>query len=303
LRDLPKSGTFTAVKRACLTALVLIGPAITACSEGEAPTPPVATPAVTLNHDAAPAGSPLEIRYKFVVADGAQFNEDYLVFVHVMDVDNERMWDEDHEPAVPTTQWKPGQTIEYTRTVFVPVFPYVGEASLHLGLYSRTTGDRLPLNGDHVGQNAYRVATVQLLPQTDNLLTVFREGWHQAEVAGDNATIEWQWTKKEATLAFKNPKKGAVFYLDADSPGSPHHGPQQVQIVIGGQVADTFTLTGEERVLRKTQLTPAQIGDADMAELRIRVDKSWIPSQVPAANSSDKRELGIRVFHAFVDPR
>jgi hypothetical protein len=285
------------------TVLAFTGILAAACGGAEQQAAPVATPSVTVNHTAAPAGSPLEITYTFVVADGAQFDEDYVVFVHVMDVDEERMWDADHEPAVPTTQWKPGQTIEYTRTVFVPVFPYVGEATMRVGLYSRTRPERLPLNGEHTGQNAYRVAKLQLLPQTDNLLMVFKEGWHQAEVAGDDAAIEWQWTKKEGTLSFRNPKKSAVFYLDVDGPGMQHHGPQQVQVALEGQVVDEFTLKDEQRVLRRVQLTPAQIGEAEMAELRIRVDKSWVPAEVPAAASGDKRELGVRVFHAFVDHR
>ena len=56
------------------------------------------------------------------------------MFVHVVDTDDELMWTDDHNPPTPTTQWKPGQTIEYTRTVFVPVFPYVGDATIQLGL-------------------------------------------------------------------------------------------------------------------------------------------------------------------------
>ena len=50
--------------------------------------------------------------------------------LHVVDADDELMWTDDHDPPTPTTQWKPGQTIEYTRTVFVPIYPYVGEAGL-----------------------------------------------------------------------------------------------------------------------------------------------------------------------------
>ena len=274
-----------------------------ACGGGEPDAPPVATPTVTLSHTEAPAGSPLDITYKFVVADTATFDQDYLIFAHVVDVDGERMWDDDHAPEVPTSQWKPGQTIEYTRTKFVPVFPYVGEASMRIGLYSRTDGHRLPLNGEHTGQNAYTVTRLQLLPQTDNLLTVFKDGWHQAEVSGDNATVEWQWTRKDASLAFKNPKKNATFLLDLDSPGGQFHGPQQIQVVLNGQVIDEFTLDHDRRMLRRVPMTPAQLGDADMAELQIRVDKSWIPAQVPAAGNADTRELGVRVFHAFVDPR
>ena len=120
----------------------------------------------------------------------------------------------------PTTQWKPGQTIEYTRTIFVPIFPYVGDATIQLGLYSTADQKRLPLAGDDVGQHAYKVAQLQLAPQTDNLFTVFKDGWHPAETADKNAAVDWQWTKKEATLAFKNPRKDAVLYLDVDSPGA-----------------------------------------------------------------------------------
>ena len=283
--------------------LVCVAGLASACGGAEETAPPVATPTVTLNHAQAPAGSPLDITYKFVVAENAKFDEDYRVFVHVIDVDEEFMWDADHDPVVPTTQWKPGQTVEYTRTIFVPVFPYVGEATIQVGLHSKSDGHRLTLAGDPAGQNAYRVARVQLLPQTDNLLTIFKDGWHQAEVAGDNATIEWQWTKREAVLAFRNPKKDATFFLDVDSPGGEFHGPQQIQVVVNGQAVDEFTLGVGERTLRRAGLKAAQLGDSEMAELQIRVDRSWTPAQVPEARSTDKRELGVRVFHAFVDPR
>src|SRR6478752_3138553 len=72
----------------------------------EAAGPPLATPSLTLSHERAPAGSPLEITYKFVVAPDATFTEDYRVFVHVVDTDEEQMWNDDHNPPVPTTQWK-----------------------------------------------------------------------------------------------------------------------------------------------------------------------------------------------------
>jgi hypothetical protein len=265
--------------------------------------PPVATPSITINHDRAPAASPIEVTYRFVVASDAHFAEDYRVFVHVLDKDEERMWDDDHNPPIPTTQWKPGQTIEYTRTIFVPVFPYIGEATIQLGLHSTKDQKRQPLAGEDAGQRAYTVGRLQLLPQTENLFTVFRDGWQPVESAADNAAIEWMWTKKEATIAFKNPKKDAVFYLELDSPGAGLHGDQQVQVTAGGQVVDQFTLKPGERLLRKNKVSAAQMGTADLAELHITVDKTFVPAQVSGANSKDPRELGVRVFHAFVDPR
>src|SRR5689334_5379004 len=103
--------------------VILAALALPACSRKAPPAPPVATPSVTLNHDRAPLGSPLEITYRFVVAPDAKFDEDYRVMMHVVDADEEMIWNDDHNPPVPTREWKPGQTIEYTRTIFVPVYP------------------------------------------------------------------------------------------------------------------------------------------------------------------------------------
>lgn len=111
------------------------------CSRKGADEPPVATPSLTLNRDRVPIGSPVKLTYKFVVSPGAKFDTDYWVFVHVLDPTGEQLWTDDHLPAPPTSGWKPGQTVEYTRTVFVPNYPYIGEASVRLGLYNRATGD------------------------------------------------------------------------------------------------------------------------------------------------------------------
>jgi len=272
------------------------------CARKEAAAPPVATPSLTLSHDRAPLGSPIDITYKFVVANDAQFAEDYRVLAHVVDADDELIFTFDHNPPTPTSQWKPGQTVEYTRTEFIPVYPYVGEATIQVGLHSVVNQKRLPLAGEDVGQHAYKVAKLQLQPQTENVFTVYKEGWHPAEVAEHNSTIEWQWTKKDATLSFKNPKKDSIFYFQVDNPGGVFNEAQQVKISLGGQVVDDFTLKPKEPELRKVPLKAAQLGTDDVAELVISVDKTYVPAVV-TSSSKDPRELGVRVFHAFVDPR
>jgi len=293
------------LSRLALSTLVLASVCgLAACGKKDDGGTPVATPSVTLNHDRAPAGSPIEITYKFVVAPGATFAQDYRVMSHVVDTDEELMWTDDHNPTPPTSQWKPGQTVEYTRTVFVPIFPYVGEATIQLGMYSAGDQKRLPLAGQDVGQRAYKVATLTLAPQTDNLFTVFKDGWHPAEVAEKNAAVDWQWTKKDATLAFKNPKKDAVLYLDVDSPAANLHGEQQVTVTLGGQTLDQFSAKPDtDRVLRKIKMPSAAMGADEMSELHIVVDKTFVPMEVSNGASKDPRELGVRVFHAYVDPR
>jgi len=274
-----------------------------ACRRKDAATPPMATPALAINHDKAPLGSPLDVTYRFVVANDARFGQDYRVMVHVVDSDEEMIFNFDHNPPTPTSQWKPGQTIEYTRTEFIPVFPYVGEASIQVGLYSTQNQKRLTLTGEDAGQHAYKVARLQLQPQTENVYTVFKEGWHPAEQAEHNATVEWQWTKKDAVLSFKNPRKDCVLYLDLDNPGSVFKETQRVTITLGSKVIDEFDIPPGRELLRTPHLPATDLGSDEMSELHLAVDKTFVPSLLPASNSRDPRELGVRVFHAYIDPR
>jgi hypothetical protein len=277
--------------------------AVVACGGGEPGAPPVATPTVTFKSSRVPLGSPVEVTYKFQVAANApKFDDNYRVLVHYLDADDEMMWADDHEPAIPTTQWKPGQVIEYTRTSFVPVYQYVGQASVHVGLYSRKTQKRLPLAGQHAGQLEYRVASIQLLPTSENVFVLFKDGWHPSETAPDNSGIEWQWTKKVATLAFRNPRKPTTFYLDGDN-SSGLAGPQTIQVKVNGHPVDTIAVAPKTEFLHKTQLTTDQLGTGDMVEVSLDVDKTFVPALNPSANNRDARELGVRIFHAFVEPK
>lgn len=286
-------------------ALVVVASAlgVAGCRRQEPPAPPVATPSVTLSKEKVALGGPIGLTYKFVVASDAHFDEDYLVMLHVVDTDDQLIWTDDHNPPVPTTQWKPGQTVEYTRTIFVPVYPYVGEATLQAGLYSRTTQERLPLSGADAGQRAYTVARLQLQPQPESLSTVFRDGWYSIEGANTGGSAEWQWTKKQATLAFRNPKRDVILYLDMDAASGVFKEPQQVRVSSGDAVIEEFPIEPGRQVLKKMPVTASQLGADDIAAIQIAVDKTFVPANLPGTTNKDSRELGIRVFHAFVEPK
>ncbi len=275
-----------------------------ACGRTEDTAPPVAMPTVTMPRADAAAGSPVDIRYRFVVsADAPAFDDDYWVFVHFLDDDGELMWTDDHQPPKPTPQWKAGETIEYTRTMFVPKFPYTGLTTVEVGLFSRKTGQRLPMAGETSGQRSYRVSTFELRPQSDNQFVVFKDGWHPTEIADDQVGTEWQWSKKEATLTFRNPKQDVIFYLQADRPVNPFVEPQNVEVRVGDAVVDRFSIASSRVELRKFPITAAQLGGGETAEMRIIVDRTFIPATIPALNSNDPRELGVRVFRAYIEPR
>jgi hypothetical protein len=285
-------------------AIVVLTLFAAACGRSEDTAPPVATPTVTLARSEAAIGSPLEMKYRFAVAqDAPAFGEDYWVFVHFLDADGELMWTDDHEPPTPTRQWKPGQTIEYQRTMFVPKFPYTGQTRVEVGLFSRQTNQRLPLEGKTDGQRSYQVAAFNLAAQDDNQFVIFRDGWHPTEVADDEVGTEWQWSKKQATLTFRNPKRDVTVYLQLDRPAAGFPGPQRVQVRVGEAVVDSFSLQPKQAELRKFPLTAAQLGAFDTVEMKIEVDRTFVPASVPELKSADPRELGVRVFRAYIEPR
>jgi hypothetical protein len=282
-----------------LLALLLSSAACGSSSDG----PPVAEPSVAFSRTEIALGSPVDVTYKFTVAADATFDQDYMVMVHFLDSERELMWTDDHEPPTPTSQWKAGQVVQYTRTMFVPVVPYVGETAVTMGLYSVKDKRRLPLTGESAGQRSYRVAAIELLPQTGNIFLVFKNGWHETEVAPANPGVQWQWTKKTATLTFRNPRKDSTFYLHVDNPGMGTGEGQQIEILVNGQVVDRFAVSPKQELIHRSALSAAALGTDDMVELQIQVDKTFVPALLPASNSRDSRELGIRVFHLFVQPK
>jgi hypothetical protein len=277
----------------CALAAVLLA----GCGSKDDSEPAVATPALSLDRDRVPIGSPLKLTYRFDVAPNAKIDGDYWVFVHILEPDGERLWTEDHLPPTPTSTWKPGQKVEYTRTVFVPNYPYIGPAVVRLGLYDPKTSKRLTLSGDQASRKEYPVAKFELQPQSENIFLIFKEGWHPAEVSSGDPSIEWQWTKKSATVSFRNPKKDGTVYIEYAARIDKFTSPQQVALRIGDQSIGTFAASSKDKTLVTFPVTAAQFGSGDVAELILDVDKTFTPG------GSDTRDLGIQVFHTFVEAK
>ena len=59
----------------------------------------------------------------------------------------------------------------------------------------------------------------------------------------------------------------------------------------------TFVADSKEPKIVTLPVAAAQLGTGDMAELTLEVDRTFAPG------GGDVRDLGIRVFHAFIEPK
>lgn len=289
--------------RVLAAALPLVAALVAGCGDPPDTDPPQAViPEITIDRADAVVGSPLEMSYRFALLPGVTLGADYTVFVHFIDADGELMWTDDHQPPVATSRWMPGEAIEYARTMFVPKFPYEGRTFIDVGLYDPATGARVKMDGEALGDRKYRVAAFNLQLQSDAPFIVFTEGWHQAEVSSDGPSgVEWQWTRAEGTLAFKNPLRDAVLYLELDQPVAAV-GATRADIRLGDTVIESIDLSSGARQLRKVPITAGQFGTTDTVTLGVAADRTIVPASMPSLGNPDRRELGVRVFRAYILP-
>ena len=278
-----------------------------ACGSGGSETPPIAAASLSVGTVMVPLGSPMEATFKFEVKEAVPalrqdggVVKDYRVFVHMLDANENLLWQDDHYPPVPTSEWSPGETIEYARTIIVPIYPYVGKMVIRLGLYSELDGSRLPLDGEHVGQDAYQVATLQLLHQSESIVLTPKSGWNTLEVAASNASVEWRWTKGNAVMSFNNPKQNSLLYLDIEGRPGIFETPQVATISIGSKVLAVLELAEPGRILHRFPLSADDLGSEEVVDLEISTDKTFTPGLLGDGMADDMRELGARVFRIAV---
>jgi hypothetical protein len=297
-----------ASSRPALTiALALTLASVSIACGGGAPSPPVASVSVSVPKPRLPLGAPADITYRFELLPSASLSGDYRVLVHVKNAAGDMLWQDDHDPPQPTSTWKPGQAVEYTRTRFIPVVPYLGDATVEVGLYKDDERVALqPANPPTEAETAaksYKAATLHLLPTSESVFVIYKTGWHPDEFAADNPSQTWKWMQKTGVLSVRNPRKDVTLILEYDArPDLFTDGPQQVSLSVGGQPVTAFTADAVKPTLVRIPITAAQLGPADMADITIDLDKSFVPAKTPAGGK-DSRELGLRVYHVFVEER
>ena len=265
-----------------------------------APSAPVATPTLGIDRYAVPLGGPLDLTIRFDAApDFASVTEDFRVLLHFLDPDGALLWADDHELPQPLAEWQPGERVEYARRTVVPMYPYIGEATVALGLYSAGSGERLPLAGIEVGDRTYRVASLTLEPQPETAFLAYRDGWYRSEVDGNTS---WRWTARRAVVSFRNPRSDAALAMELDGRAGAGGEQQRVSLVIDDRAVHEFELEAGRRTVLQHRLRADELGADAVVELTLHVDPTFVPAE-RGTGSTDTRELGVRVFYLFVEPR
>jgi hypothetical protein len=259
-------------------------------------------PSIKVNRTRVPLGSALEITYTWTLEPGAKkLGQDYRALVHFLDSHEVMLFEDDHMPVPPPSQWEPGRTYSYSRTRFVPVYPYVGEVEVRMGLYPHPgRGERPVLKGEDKGFREYKVATLELLPQTENIFLVYKEGWHNPETHPENPGVERTWTKKEALISFKNPKKDVIVYLEADTCVKCFPQTPQLTVSVGNNVGLRIPVEDPSVFLKKIKVRAADLGTDEWVDLRLAMNQSFVPKLLTPPLNNDDRELGLNVYHLYV---
>lgn len=230
-------------------------------------------------------------------ADFPKAGKDLTVFTHFWHGSN-LLFQDDHVPPVPTSQWEPGQEYKYQRRVYIPSFidefdpAFKGEETLRLsvGLYNPY---------DRSGDSRREVLATKLKvlpPPPDVPEIVYEKGWYDQEIDPDAPLKKWRWTSGEASCIIDNPHRDGLLVIrgGVNKEIIPD---QKISFKINDLVLEEF-VPGETTFEKSYTVKKEMLGEKDEFTLTVSVDKTFIPSKAIPQNK-DERELGCQISFVY----
>ncbi len=227
-------------------------------------------------------------------------DSDMSIFVHFWRKKTKEMIvQDDHLPPKPTSSWKTGDTINNSRTIFIPrffneyAFDYKKEETVRLtiGLVDPKSPEQkiILLQQDMIIESASDIAPA-----------IFHDsGWHQPEIdpkAEKPEESKWRWTTQKAVCIIENPKKKHDLRISGRL-NTELLSDQTVTLKINDTVLDQF-IPELYNFSKIYTIAPEMMGELDEFQLSIETDKTFTPSQA-SPDSKDDRELGVQIYFLY----
>ncbi len=169
---------------------------------------------------------------------------------------------------------------------------------MRLGLYDPPSGKRLVLNAPEASRREYVVAKIQILASSREHLRDLQgrlaPGGKRRQEPAERVAVDQE--DRDARRS-RTRRRTSTLYLEYDARPDLFTPPQQVTLKIGDQVVGQFTADAKSPTLLTFPMTAASSGPATWWTWSIDVDQTFKPG------GTDPRELGIRVFHVYVEPK
>ena len=238
------------------------------------------------------------VEYKWTLGeDFTKFTTEYTIYVHFWHKNN-LLFQDDHVPPVPTTEWEMGKEYSYRRRIYIPVFvdefdpEFKGEETLNMivGLYNPY---------DRTGKSKKEVLSREMKvvpPPPDTPEVIYENGWNDLEIDPNAPLKQWRWTAKEARCVIDNPHRDSILIIKGGI--IPElRGEQKITFRLNDIILEEFT--PEETVFEKSyDIKKEVLGERDEFYLVIMTDPFFIPANI-YPQSKDQRELGVAISFIY----
>lgn len=239
-----------------------------------------------------------DMEYKWETDDTfVKLSQEYSVFVHFWHKNN-LLFQDDHYPQIPTSQWEPEKQYTYSRRIHIPPFidefdpEFKGEGTLRLsvGFYSPY---------DRTGKSKREVLVKKLKvfpPPPDAPEVIYEEGWYDLEINPDAFLKQWRWTAKEGRCIIDNPYRDALLVIKGGINLEALED-QKVIFKINDLILDEF-IPQESHFEKSYNIKKEMLDEGEEFYLTVTTDKTFIPAQV-LPKSEDERELGVQISFIY----
>ncbi len=224
--------------------------------------------------------------------------------VHFLDADEEQLWTDDHDPGgadvAVEARARPSSTpgrcsFRFSRTWDRRPSTW-GCTRAAMGAGIRCAARRR--GSDRTRSGRWNWCPDRRTPSSSTRTAGTTRRWR-----GTTPPSSGNGPSRQATLSFRNPKRDATFYLHLDGRPDLLASRCRCRCAWGNRRLTRSRSTPGRRSSGRSPSPRRSSAKPTSVDVTIEVSQTFVPSLVPAAQSNDARELGVRVFHAYIEPK